>query len=111
MNMCTNHIPSALTSVKHYLPHYVRTKHLYTCANPQSLPAVCYSKAEARECEDEFAGVWFNQTCFNGTYLDQFNETIPGCTGDFDNCTSNVMREELANLSKRVVSASEEYMV
>lgn len=105
------------------------------------LPACadCYTRREAMECEDSGKGnIWFNQTCYNNTYLSQFNTTtttLLNCTNqttttttDNDivewqsrssqrleaedgcvNLTRNWLRESLEELSRNRVSAGEEY--
>ena len=88
--------------------------------------SACYSKKEAQPCESA-EGLWFNRTCFNTTYLADFDYNATFCnltdianfttstvmpidntTGCF-NYTGNTLREDIANQSGLLVSPSEEY--
>ena len=87
--------------------------------NMKVLCTVCYTKEEARPCEEDIAlnGTWFNQTCYNATYIRSFddsevatycNTTDTGTLQCF-NYTYNPLQEYLNNMTSQVVSASEEY--
>ena len=73
----------------------------------------CYSrKEEIRYCTgDDDTAVWYNNTCFNSSYLSQWDYLAP-CNKTDDNngsCVENTEREIFDNLTKQRVSASEEY--
>ena len=93
----------------------------------------CYSKREAEGCESE-NGTWFNQTCYNATYIMSFDvpgpvidcnttnttdtatttATLSGGISDLSDATCydgtyNPLREYLDNVSQNLVSPSEEY--
>jgi len=56
-------------------------------------------------------GTWFNQTCYNETYLRTFDTIDKRCEGDVcSTFTSNVRRTFLANVSSKLVMSSEEYL-
>src|SRR6218665_1310909 len=117
---------------------FVHTAYTHTCG-VYWLPACadCYTKRDAVECEESGEGnIWFNQTCYNNTYISQFNMTtiLLNCTNQSttttaygivewqsrssklleakDDCadiTGNWLREYLEEVAKNRVSAGEEY--
>lgn len=69
----------------------------------------CYSKNEADPCERD-NGTWFNQTCFNQSYIAQFDEPRQACNAS--GCTTyvyNVFKESLQNETANVVASADEY--
>ena len=70
----------------------------------------CYSKEEAVGCE-QTGGTWFNQTCYNTTYLKTFDVTYTHCDGDVcSTSTFNAGLTFLANVTSKLVTSSEEYL-
>ena len=70
---------------------------------------VCYSKREAQTCED-LNGTWFNQTCYNHTYIQSFDQPLRMCNAsDCWDTTYNAREEYFRNISGQLVSPSEEY--
>ena len=78
---------------------------------------VCYSEEEKSPCEDESGNVWFNQTCYNATYIGWFNDTAERevCNETLPkdeecwNETYNPIREWLEEQKDLRVTPSEEY--
>lgn len=73
----------------------------------------CYSRKEEIEycTEKDSAAIWYNNTCYNSTYLSDWDVTYP-CNDSNPNttiCVSNTVKESLKNLTATRVSASEEY--
>ncbi|KAI0222214.1 Sodium- and chloride-dependent glycine transporter 2 [Lamellibrachia satsuma] len=80
-----------------------------SCRHSFSTP-YCYSKVESTGCV-RTGGTWFNQTCYNETYLQTFDEIDTCCNGDVcSTTTSNARRAFLANVSSKLVTSSEEYL-
>ena len=83
-------------------------------------PADCYAKSEATPCEKSEPGsIWFNQTCYNATYVRQFDVPMANCTNITmsstvswldPNCSvTNWLQDELDVAIKQRVSASEQF--
>ena len=84
-------------------------KYTYYQAVSFLLTVECYSKREAEPCENS-NGTWVNRTCFNTTYVEQFDEERQACndTGCFS-YVYNSLSEAIKAAEEEQVTSSEEY--
>ena len=89
--------------------HKNTAKSLYQRKVPCLFIAECYSKGGAKPCEDD-NGTWVNRTCFNTTYVLQFDEERQMCndTGCFS-YVYNSLSEAIKVAEEEQVTSSEEY--
>jgi hypothetical protein len=79
---------------------------------------VCYNYREAKPCQD-LNGTWFNNTCYNSTYFDKYNEVVTFCNGTNGvnntlhcfNYTVNEKFDEFKNITKKLVPSTQEYLL
>ena len=72
--------------------------------------AVCYNKKEAIPCERDQNGTWFNNTCFNETYLSVYDELKKYCNStDCYWVTENYEKDLLANNTAKQQSSTQQY--